>query len=101
MSLRKQLVLPVALLIAASTLSAFQAKPIDLTGTWTGTFTRSTGGDPGQAHIVLKQKGTEVTGTAGPGADNQVPIANGKVGPITASLTAEFRKRVSEDAPED
>ena len=76
---RKMLVCAVALLMAASTLSAFQAKAVDVSGTWTGPFTRSTGGEPGEAHIVLKQKGTEVTGTAGPGADRQVAIANGKV----------------------
>ena len=47
MPLRKILVLPVALLIAASTLSAFQAKPVDVTGVWTGTFTPSTGEQAG------------------------------------------------------
>ena len=78
MRLRKMLVSAAALLFAASTLSASQAKPVDLTGTWTGTLTRSTG-EEGPAHIVLKQKGTEVTGTAGPGPDRQVEIANGKV----------------------
>jgi len=78
MTFRKILVLPVALLIAASTLSAFQAKPVDVTGVWAGTFTRSTG-EQSEAHLDLKQKGAEVTGTAGPGLDRQVPIANGKV----------------------
>jgi len=78
MTLRKILVLPVALLIAASTLSASQAKPVDLTGVWTGTFTPSTGEQSG-AHIELKQKGAEVTGTAGPRPEQQMAIANGKV----------------------
>ena len=78
MTFRRLLVSTVALLIAASTLSAFQAKPGDVTGVWTGTLTRS-GGDPGGAHLDLKQKGAELTGTAGPGADRQVAIANGKV----------------------
>jgi len=41
MTFRKILVLSVARLIAASTLSAFQAKPVDVTGAWSGTFTRS------------------------------------------------------------
>ena len=78
MTLRRMLVFPVAVLMAASTLSAFQAKPVDVTGVWTGTFTRSTG-DQSEAHFDLKQKGAEVTGTAGPGLDRMVEISNGKV----------------------
>jgi hypothetical protein len=78
MTFRRMLVLSAAVLMAASALSASQAKPADLTGVWTGTFTPSDGG-PGGAHIDLKQKGAEVTGTAGPGADRQVAISNGKV----------------------
>jgi hypothetical protein len=53
----------------------------DLTGTWTGTLTVKT--DDGSqaerpAHLVLKQEGTKVTGTAGPNAGEQHPIENGK-----------------------
>jgi hypothetical protein len=89
MTFRRILAVAVALLIAASTLSAFQAKPVDVTGVWTGTFTRSTGEQSG-AHIDLKQKGTEVTGTAGPGADRQVAIANGKVTTVKDVTTVTF-----------
>ena len=89
MTFRKILVVPVALVIAASTLSAFQAKPADLTGVWTGTFTR-TGGEPSGAHIDLKQKATEVTGTAGPAADRQVAISNGKVATVKGVTTVTF-----------
>jgi hypothetical protein len=89
MPLRKILLLPVALLIAASTLSAFQAKPVDVTGVWTGSFTRSTGEQSG-AHMDLKQKGTEVTGTAGPAADRQVAIANGKVTTVKGVTSVTF-----------
>ena len=78
MTFRKMLVLAVALVIAASPLSAFQAKPADVTGTWTGTLTTSAG-QPGPAHMELKHKGTELTGTAGPRPEAQLPIANGKV----------------------
>jgi len=78
MTFRRILALPIALLIATSSVSAFQAKPADLTGVWTGTFTPSDGG-PGGAHIDLKQKGADITGTAGPRAEQQVPISNGKV----------------------
>jgi hypothetical protein len=78
MSFRKVLVLSVALLMTAATLPAFQAKPVDVTGVWAGTFSPTTGGQS-EAHLDLKQKGEEITGTAGPGLDRQVPIANGKV----------------------
>lgn len=93
MTLNRMLVVPVALLIAASTLSAFQAKPVDLTGVWTGTFIRSTGEQSG-AHMDLKQQGTELTGTAGPGADRQAPIANGKVTTVKDVTSVTF------DAPQ-
>lgn len=81
MTARKMLGVSLALLFAASTLSALQSKPVDLTGTWTGTLTRSTG-QAGPAHIVLKQKDAEVTGTAGPGPDNQTAITKGKVATV-------------------
>ena len=89
MTFRNILVVPVALLIAASTLSAFQAKPVDVTGVWTGTFTR-TGAEPGGAHIDLKQKGAEVTGTAGPSADRQAAISNGKVATVKGVTSVTF-----------
>jgi hypothetical protein len=89
MTLRKILVVSFAFLIAVSTLSAFQAKPGDVTGVWTGTLTR-TGGDPSSAHLDLKQKGTQLTGTAGPGADRQVAIANGKVATVKGVTSVTF-----------
>ena len=85
MTARKMLGVSLALLFAASTLSALQSKPVDLTGTWTGTLTRSTG-QAGPAHIVLKQKDAEVTGTAGPGPDNQTAIPMGKVATLKVDL---------------
>ena len=78
MTFRRILVPSLAFLIAASALSAFQAKPVDLTGVWTGTLTPGTA-EPGPAHIVLKQTGTDLAGTAGPDPDRQAAIANGKV----------------------
>jgi hypothetical protein len=53
----------------------------DATGSWTGTLTETTAGDgkPGPAHLVLKPDGAQLTGTAGPDASSQVPIADGKV----------------------
>jgi hypothetical protein len=77
MTVRPSVVLVAALLVAVSTLSASQAKP-DLTGVWTGTLTRSDGGSS-TAHLDLKQKDADLTGSAGPDADRQTAIANGKV----------------------
>jgi hypothetical protein len=59
----------------------------DATGTWNGTFTPD-GKETGPAHLVLKQDGAKVTGTAGPRADEQHEIQNGKVedGKITFEI---------------
>ena len=78
MTVRRSVALVAALFVAVSTVSAFQAKPVDLTGVWTGTLNRSEGGS-GQAHLDLKQKDADLTGSAGPDADRQAPIANPKV----------------------
>jgi hypothetical protein len=78
MTFRKMLGVSLVVLLAASTLSAFQPKPVDLTGTWTGTLTPG-GGSGGPAHIELKQKGADLTGTCGPTPDQQTAITNGKV----------------------
>jgi hypothetical protein len=54
----------------------------DLSGRWSGTFiTTVDGGAPHDdlAYLVLKQTGADLTGTAGPNADQQMPIAKGKV----------------------
>jgi hypothetical protein len=86
---RTRLVSSVALLFAVSTLSAFQAKPADLTGTWTGTFTPE-GSDPGTAHLALRQKGETITGTAGPNANQQSEIAKGRIATVKNVTTVAF-----------
>lgn len=62
----------------------------DATGTWTGSLTRSDG-ETSTAHLVLKQEGEKVTGTAGPGAEEQHEIQNGKAenGQITFEIPRE------------
>ena len=52
----------------------------DATGTWTGNMTvsDSNGERTRPAHLVLKQEGTKLTGTACPDAGEQHPIENGK-----------------------
>ncbi len=58
------------------------ASAADVTGTWSGSLKVS--GPDGQAqddtiHMVLKQEGAKLTGSAGPTADNQLPIDKGAV----------------------
>jgi len=65
------------LLLIALAAAALQAT--DATGTWSGTLTPSDSTEPRPAHLVLKQDGDKLTGTAGPDAGNQRPIQNGKV----------------------
>src|SRR5689334_15420005 len=63
------------------TLTALGLLASDATGTWTGTLLVSTpdGNQDRTAYLVLKQEGTKLTGTAGPNADEQHTIENGKV----------------------
>ena len=74
MKLMKAVLLAVVLAVAASA--------ADLTGAWSGTFTITmpdgkTSDDT--VHLVLKQNGDTITGTAGPNAEQQVPIAKGTI----------------------
>jgi hypothetical protein len=70
-------------------LRAAQTKAADVTGKWTGTFTKSTG-QADSAYFDLKQKGTELTGTAGPSAEQQMAISNGKVTDVKGVTTLTF-----------
>jgi hypothetical protein len=94
MTFRKMLGLPVALLIAVSTLSAFQAGPVDVTGVWTGTLTPITAtqssGQQTTLQMDLKQKGEDVTGTVGETPERQLPIANGKVTTVKGVTSVTF-----------
>jgi hypothetical protein len=89
MTARKSVALVAALLLAVSTLAAFQAESVDLTAVWTGTLTRNTG-DSGPAYLTLKQKGAELTGSAGPAADRQTEIALGKVATVKGVTSVTF-----------
>jgi hypothetical protein len=61
--------------------SALTALAADATGTWTGDLISQRDGEErkSSAHLVLKQDGTQITGTAGPGVDEQHPILKGKI----------------------
>jgi opacity protein-like surface antigen len=69
-------------------LVAFTALAADATGKWSGTYSFETGTE-GAAVVNLKQSGTTITGTAGPGEDQQWPIQNGKI--AGNKLTAELK----------
>jgi hypothetical protein len=81
-----------AVLLVSSAAVAFQAKPVDVTGTWSGTFTMTRDGQTREqsAHMVFKQAGEAVTGTAGPDADRQMPFAKGKVTTVKGVTTVTF-----------
>ena len=71
-------------------ISAVSLLAADATGIWTGTFAPE-GQEAGSAHMVLKQEGTVLTGTAGPSAEEQHEIRNGKAenGTLTFDLERE------------
>ena len=61
-----------------------------------------------EQHSPLPNTVETITGGGGrhilfahPGGDVRIPNSSGKVGPVTRALAAEFRERVSNDAPED
>jgi hypothetical protein len=65
-----------------SVLLALTAVAADVSGAWTGTFRIAL--PDGQmrddtVHMVLRQSGGTITGTAGPNANQQVPIARGTI----------------------
>ena len=68
---------------------AAAAGAADATGTWSGTIGWNDENHTGPAHMVLKQEGNKVTGTAGPNAEQQFAITNGKManGRLTFELT--------------
>jgi hypothetical protein len=101
MTLRNLLALSAAAVLTVVNVSAFQARPVDLTGTWTGTFTSTTStGEPDEdpAHLQLTQKGTELTGTGGPTPARQMPIEHGKVTTVKDVTTVTFQIKEG-DAP--
>ena len=68
--------------VLLSAVLALAASAADVSGTWSGTL-KITGPD-GQTqddtiHMILKQDGAKLTGTAGPSAGEQLPIEKGAV----------------------
>src|SRR6185295_1819272 len=66
-------------------LFAFSAAAADVTGKWSGSYSFENG-NGGGAFMSLKQSGTTITGTAGPGEDQQWPVTVGKIQGNTVSI---------------
>ena len=66
-------------LLLCSLVIATLAMAADVTGTWSGTFKGNEDPQDSSLTLILKQTGTEITGTAGPAADHQMAIQKGKI----------------------
>jgi hypothetical protein len=70
-------VFAMAMLITVSWVGSAAAS--DITGKWSGAF-KASGGDHGIPQIViLKQDRNKLTGSAGPDAEEQYPLENGRI----------------------
>jgi hypothetical protein len=67
-------------LLLTSLLLTLSISAANLSGKWTGTFIDTSEGNKSEsAMVILTQDGNTLTGTAGPNADEQMAISNGKV----------------------
>jgi hypothetical protein len=68
-------------LLCALALSAAALMGADVSGKWSGSFEVTREGETRSdtALLVLKQEGSNVTGTAGPNEDRQFPIKKGRI----------------------
>jgi hypothetical protein len=67
-------------LLLTSLLLTLSISAANLSGKWTGTFIDASESNKSEgAVVILTQDGNTLTGTAGPTADEQMPISNGKV----------------------
>lgn len=83
------------LVLAVFALTA--AADTDITGKWSGSFTLT--GPNGEAkddtaYLVLKQNGSEITGTVGPNENDQVPIGKGKIDGDKITLEANHEEHI-------
>ena len=88
MIVRRSVALVAAFLVAVSTLSAFQATPVDLTGVWTGTLDHADGSST--AYLDLAQNDADLTGSCGPDEDRQSAIAHAKVATVEGVTSVTF-----------
>jgi hypothetical protein len=69
---------------------------VDVTGKWSGSFNATNqNGETKEstAVLVLKQTGTDITGTVGPNEDEQFPIQKGKIEGDKLTLEADDKGR--------
>jgi hypothetical protein len=79
-------------LIALCALGLAARAETDVTGKWTGTLTISGpdgGGEPSSALLLLKQSGSEITGTVGPNDGEQFPVKKGTIAGSKITLEIE------------
>jgi len=72
------------------------AADTDITGKWSGSLNVTTpGGETHQetAFLILKQTGSDITGTVGPSEDRQFPIQNGKIEGDKITIEADHEGR--------
>jgi hypothetical protein len=72
------------------------ADDVSVTGKWSGSFDISHANgetENSTAILVLKQTGTEITGTVGPDVDKQLPIQKGKIEGAKITLEADNQGR--------
>jgi len=80
MPARRVPALVAAILLGISPVLALQEKTPDLTGTWTGKFSVTSQDEKVEAaYVILKQTGTELSGSVGPSAERQQAINKGTV----------------------
>jgi hypothetical protein len=79
-------------LLLASLLLTLSISAANLTGKWSGTFIDSAETSKNEGMLlILTQDGSTLTGTAGPNAQEQLPISNGKIdgNSVTFDIKAE------------
>jgi hypothetical protein len=64
------------------------ASGADVSGNWQGPFTPEDG-DGGQGYVILKQTGSDLTGSGGPDANEQWPLSKGKI--VGNKITGEVK----------
>jgi len=79
-------------IVVLAALAVVSRADVNVTGKWTGSFTVTRGDGESKdstALLILKQSGTEITGTVGPNEDEQFAIRIGKIDGARITLEAD------------